>query len=179
MTHIDFITERLSMQLVTRAHAHQAHHIFKDESLYTYIPSQPPTLEQLEKQYAMWENKESPDKTEFWLNWSVFEISSKKLVGRVQVGINKNTREASVAYVIGSASQGKGFGTEAIDGLIKHCHQHYGVSVFKAWIDTRNSASIRLVQKLGMKQIDFILNADHFNGYSSDEYVFELKFNAQ
>ena len=35
-----------------------------------------------------------------------------------------------------------------------------------------------LGSKLGMKQIDFIPNADHFNGYSSDEYVFELKLNA-
>ena len=70
-------------------------------------PTNPPTLEQLEKQYAMWENKESPDKTEFWLNWSVFEICSKKLVGRVQVGINKDTREASVAYVIEAHHKGK------------------------------------------------------------------------
>ena len=179
MTHLDFTTDRLSMQLITRAHAAEAHPLFQDPKLYTYIPNQPPTLEQLEKQYAFWENRDSPDGTEYWLNWSVFEISSQRLIGRVQAGITKATHEASVGYMIGSSSQGNGYGTEAVEGLIKHCHQQYAVPVFKAWIDTRNAASIRLVQKLWMRQVEFIEKADHFDGQDSDEFVFELNLNAQ
>ncbi|MBP9708765.1 MAG: GNAT family N-acetyltransferase [Oligoflexales bacterium] len=44
----------------------------------------------------------------------------------------------------------------------------------KAWIDTRNLASINLVKKLGMTQVEFIAKADHFKGTDSDEFVFRI-----
>lgn len=43
----------------------------------------------------------------------------------------------------------------------------------EAFIDTRNQPSIRLVTRLGFRQVRTIENADHFKGSSSDEVVFE------
>ena len=100
------------------------------------------------------------------------------MIGRVQTGIHKAKNEASIAYMIGFDFQGLGYGTEGVEGLITHCHQHYGVLMFKAWIDTRNAASIRLVQKIGMRQVELIEKADHFDGQDSDEFVFELDLRA-
>ena len=50
-----------------------------------------------------------------------------------------------------------------------------GVSLAKAYIDTRNLASQRLVTRLGFVQVDEILVADEFKGEVSDEYVYELQ----
>ena len=44
-----------------------------------------------------------------------------------------------------------------------------GVSLAKAYIDTRNLASQRLVTRLGFVQVDEILVADEFKGEVSDE----------
>ena len=174
MDHVGFDSEHLSMELIHRGHAVQAIDVLSDKLLYTYIPRNPPILEDLERQYRFWERRDSPDETEYWLNWVIFLRTTRECVGTVQIGIDKQKREGSIAYMIGRNFQGRGYGTESVRAMLEHCQSHYGVQCFKAWIDTRNGASIRLVQKLGMKQVEFIEKADHFDGEDSDEYVFQL-----
>lgn len=174
MEHQDFFSSRLFMQLIKKEHAAIALAVLKTESLYTYLPKQAPTLEKLEKQYAFWENRNSPDGTEYWLNWVVLDRVTRQFMGTVQIGIHREKKEGTIAYTIGTAFQGKGYGTEAVQAMIDHCKNHYQVRRFKAWIDTRNASSIRLVQKLGMQQVEMIEKADHFDGEDSDEFVFQL-----
>ena len=176
MTHINFSSPRLQIDLIKREHAQNAVAVLQHKELYRYIPQNPPTLEDLENRYSFWENRSSPDGTEYWLNWVILIPSSQQIVGTLQAGIHKERKEASIAYMIGIAFQGKGYGTEAVQALIQHCRIHYGVRVFKAWIDTRNTASIRLVQTLGMEQIEYIEKADHFDGQDSDEFVFQRTY---
>jgi ribosomal-protein-alanine N-acetyltransferase len=47
-----------------------------------------------------------------------------------------------------------------------------GVREVKAWVDTRNLASIRLVERVGLTRFDKLIEADHFKGSSSDEWFF-------
>ena len=174
MEHVDFYSERLAMELIHRDHARLAFEILNDDRLYTYIPKKAPTLKELEIQYTFWENRESPDGAEYWLNWVIFLQTTRQLVGTVQIGIHRQKKEGAIAYMVGERFQSKGYGTEVVHALLAHCKNHYGVQRFKAWIDTRNVASIRLVQKVGMKQIECVEKADHFDGEDSDEYIFQL-----
>ena len=162
------------MKLVKKELAVKVWPLLQDFSLYTYLPQDPPTLESLEKQYVFWEPCLSPDKTEFWLNLVVFEKNTQEVVGTLQAGVHRESKVATIAYMIGTAFQKKGYGTEAVVTMIEHLKKHYQVSQIKAWIDTRNLPSIRLVEKIGMKQVQFIENADHFKGSDSDEYVYQL-----
>ena len=175
MEHRDFSSPRLTMELITQKHAIRAFGVVRDENLYTYLPEKPPSLAELEKRYAFWECRDSPDGTEYWLNWAVVHRISQQLIGTVQLGIHKEKKEGAIAYMIGSEFQGQGYGTEAVKASLEHGKKHYGVQVFKAWIDTRNKPSIRLVQKLGMEQVSLIEKADHFDGEDSDEFVFQLE----
>jgi [ribosomal protein S5]-alanine N-acetyltransferase len=50
-----------------------------------------------------------------------------------------------------------------------------GIISFKAWTDTRNLASHRLLEKLGFTKIEEIKNADEFKGSVSDEFVYSLE----
>ena len=174
MEHKDFYSSRLKMLLIKKGYAAQAHLVLQDEALYRYIPKSAPSLADLERTFGFWENRDSPDKSEYWLNWIVCTQDTGACIGRVQIGIHKEKKVGDIAYMIGSASQGKGYGTEAVRALLNHCQEVYGVSCFKAWIDTRNAASIRLVEKVGMHEIEFIEKADHFDGEDSDEYVYQL-----
>jgi hypothetical protein len=53
-------------------------------------------------------------------------------------------------------------------------YEGYRVGVVAAEIDTRNVASIALVESLGFSRVAFEKGADHFKGSSSDEYRYEL-----
>ena len=174
MKHNDIKSARLNMTLVKKEHAPIVHSAFQDHELFTFLPNDPPLLSKLEDQYSFWEGRVSPDGSEYWLNYVVFLLSSGEFIGTLQAGVHRDTKEASIAYVIASQFQGVGLGTEMTQALVEHLKSSYGVRCIKAWIDTRNIASIRLVQKLGMSQVDLIKNADHFKGCPSDEYIFQM-----
>ena len=176
MTHTDFQSVRLSMELLMETHAPLIHSLLQDESIYTYMPDDPPELNQLKKKYSFWENRVSPDQTEFWLNWIITKKATQEIIGTVQATVHRENHGASVAYTIGVQFQGQGYGTEAVRSMIHHLKENYQVCRVKAWIDTRNSASIRLVEKVGMKQVEYIEKADHFKGSDSDEYVYQLDY---
>ena len=174
MRHQNFTSRRLVAELVEERHAECVHPIVQDPALYTFIPDEPPSLLQLQERYRFWQRRVSPDGTEYWLNYVLFLSASNECVGTLQAGVNLTTREASVAYMITTSCQKRGLGAEALGALINHLQTHYDVRVIKAWIDTRNRASIRLVERLGLSQIEFIKEADFFKGEKSDEYVFSL-----
>ena len=160
--------------MVQKALAIRVFPLLSDDSLYTYLPTEPPQIDKLEGQYLFWEQCMSPDKTEYWLNWVVFEKKTQEIVGTLQAGIHIESQVATIAYLIGRAFQGKGYGTEGVTSMIEHLKSNYEVSHIKAWIDTRNVPSLRLVEKVGMKRVEFIEKADHFKGSDSDEYVYAL-----
>ncbi len=175
MQHTDFSTTRLDARLVLKSHAALIHEGLNDPSLYTYIPEDPLSLAKLERRYAYWERRCSPDESEWWLNYTLFLKGTEQPVGTLQSGVSCESRHASIAYMILTAHQSQGFATEACRGLHQHLQQCYGVHQFRAWIDTRNEPSIRLIKRLGYTMMEKVENADHFKGSPSDEYVFQLR----
>ena len=169
--HTDFKSERLQMKLINQGHAALTYDFLQDPQLYRYLPQDPPERERLEERYRLWESRSSPDESEYWLNWVIFLEDT--CIGTVQAGVDRATGEASIAYLIATPSQGRGFGSEAANALLEHLTHHYQVTKVKAWIDTRNVASIRLVEKLGMQRVELIEKADHFKGADSDEFVYQ------
>lgn len=174
MEHQDFYSDRLHMQLIKREHAALMHPLLQDPALFTYLPADPPQLAKLEERYAFWEARESPDGSEYWLNYVACLSTSGEPVGTLQAGVHREKREASIAYTIVTPFQGQGLGSEATAAMIDHLVNQYQVQRVKAWIDTRNLASIKLVEKVGLSRVELLKDADHFKGQSSDEWVFQM-----
>ena len=171
-----FQSPRLFMKPVHRKLAQSLFPLLNDQALYQYLPDQPLTLEALEKRFTFWELGISPDQSEYWLNWVLQSKANEQFIGTIQAGIDRDSKVATIAYIIGSDFQQKGYATEAISALFTVLKEEYQVRQTKAWIDTRNLPSIRLVEKLGFKQIEFIESADYFKGSQSDEFVYCLTF---
>jgi [ribosomal protein S5]-alanine N-acetyltransferase len=70
--------------------------------------------------------------------------------------------------------QRRGFAAEACGRLLEHLFQDYRMDVVAAEIDTRNVASIALVESLGFERVAFLEDADNFKGSSSEEYRYEI-----
>lgn len=166
-------TVRLTLESVAICHAAEMVQLLADEALHRFVPSDPPTLHALEDTYRYWEKRISPKGDELWLNWIAREKRSKLAIGHFQAGI-KASGEASIAYTVGIKFQRRGFALEALKEICQFLENKIKAAPIKAWIDTRNIASISLVKKLGMNQIATIENADQFKGASSDEFVFQL-----
>jgi ribosomal-protein-alanine N-acetyltransferase len=166
-------TSRLTLEPVRREHAVEMVSVLADAELYTYLPHEPPTLAYLEELYERWSHGLSRDGTEFILNWMARLRSTGALVGHFQSSIPPS-RIAPLGYTVGLKFQRQGFALEALQAVIAFLKSSGRVSVVKAWIDTRNRSSIKLVEKLGMTLERRLEAADEFKGSKSDEFVYAL-----
>jgi ribosomal-protein-alanine N-acetyltransferase len=147
--------------------------LWRDERLYTFIPFEPPAdVRTLEERYRLLAGRRSPDGTEEWLNWFARDKSGGEYVAMIQLTIRPHS-SAYLAYFTFAAQWRRGYAYEACRAAI-----HYligrGVEQIVAEIDTRNVASIRLVEKLGFRRVACTPKAALIRGADSDEYRYAL-----
>ena len=169
-----FETERLLLEPQRESHAAELLEILSEPRLYEFIPQDPPqTLAILAARFQRLETRVSPRGDEIWLNWVVRSKSEKKCLGRVQATIRQDG-SALIAYEIGTDFWGQGYATEACGRVIQALFADYKVEKIVAEVDTRNLASIRLLDRLGFKRSAHHLNADFFKGSPSHEVIYTL-----
>ncbi|MFL9874059.1 GNAT family N-acetyltransferase [Paraburkholderia megapolitana] len=167
-------TPRIRLEPLAASHAATMFDGLSDPACYRYIPEEPPgNVEDLAARYRMLEGRRSPDGTEAWLNWALIGLDGRSH-GYVQATVDLNAKEAWVAYFVFSSSQRQGYAREALSGLLPALRAAYGITRFNAAIDTRNVASIRLVESLGFVLDRHVKNADEFKGSVSDEFHYSL-----
>ena len=168
-----FETTRLRLEPLREAHAAELFELLSDARLYEFIPQEPPaTRDALASRYKFLESRRSPDGTEAWLNWVARSKSGGGGLGTVQVTIFAD-RRAQLAYEIGVPYWRQGYATEACDRVIGALFEE-GVVEVRAELDTRNVASIRLLERLGFVRGALRRRADHFKGSDSDEWTYTL-----
>ena len=167
-------TPRLLLEPLKEHHATLIYQKLQDERLYRYIPQNPPaSLQTLKDRHVALSSRRSPDGREAWLNWAVRLLGSGDYAGTIEATVHENLG-ATIAYTVFVPYQRQGFAAEACGRLLEHLFEDYRVGVAAAEIDTRNVASISLVESLGFRRVAFQKDADHFKGSSSDEYRYEL-----
>lgn len=165
-------TARLVLEPLVEAHAALLFASFADPLLYTYIPGDPPaSIDALRERYRRLEKRASPDGAERWLNWAARLVDAPSYVGLFEATVHEDAT-ASLAYFVFSAHGRRGYGVEGAGEVVRHLFESHRVRAVRANIDTRNLASIRLVERLGFLHERLILQADHFKGAVSDERVF-------
>jgi RimJ/RimL family protein N-acetyltransferase len=132
------------------AHADAMFPLLSDAALYRYIDEPPPRdVEYLRARYARLERRESTDGRQRWLNW-VVRLPGQPPLGYVQATVLDNG-SAWVAYLLGSAHQGRGYATRATSAMLAHLESEHGTSCLLANVEVENLPSIRLLQRLGFR----------------------------
>jgi ribosomal-protein-alanine N-acetyltransferase len=89
-------------------------------------------------------------------------------------GWNPDFRSATLTYILDDAAWGHGYATEAVDALLSWAFDALNLNRIQAETDTRNGASVRVLQKLGF-ELEGMLRQDCIvNGEVSDSFVFGL-----
>jgi RimJ/RimL family protein N-acetyltransferase len=164
-------TRRLRIEALRPEDAHELFEDLGDARLYAFIPDEPPTsVAALRATFQRWCAGPS-DRAETWCNWVVFDLGDGTVVGTLQATIVEDG-PATIAYTVVVRRWREGLGREAVGWLI-HELAARGVRAIEARVDTRNLASIRLLESLGFRRQRTIPEADHFKGSPSDEYVYQ------
>jgi ribosomal-protein-alanine N-acetyltransferase len=167
-------TSRLLLEPIEVSHAAKLFESLTSPLLYQFIPQDPPpSVKNLEKRYSRWEQRQSPDGEEIWLNYALLHTELDKYVGTLQATVH-NYGTATIAYEVFPDYWKQGIAKEACVALIDHLFQQYCVRTIQAYVDTRNQASWSLLESLGFERGAVIEAADHFKGSNSDEFVYLL-----
>ena len=151
-------TDRLEMLPLLREHAADLFSVLSDPLLYEFTHEVPPTsVEELYGRYALLESRRSPDGTQVWLNWVLLELTSGMAIGYVQATVE--SRQADIAWVVGTAWQRRGFATEAVIAMIVWLHCA-GVQVVRAKVHPLHAASQQVAAKAGLARTEEIVDGE-------------------
>lgn len=167
-------TKRLTLEPLTESHAAELFAVYSDPRLYEFIPQDPPTsLASLQERYRFLSARQSPRGDEGWFNWAIRRTVDGICIGCVQITLRNDDR-AQIAYEIGVPYWRSGYATEACSRVIAVLFKS-GVLEVIAEVDTRNTASILLLERLGFMRGVLRKDADFFKGHQSDEWTYTLR----
>ena len=168
-------TPRLLLEPLQIAHALALYEPLQAASIYDYIPETPPaSVEVLSTRYQRLSSRKSPDEQEVWLNWVMRVRREDRYVGLLQATVFPDAT-SYLAYMVFRAFWRRGYAKEGCGRILDLLFGVYQVHTVSAEIDTRNTASIYLIESLGFQRVATTLNADFFNGATSHEYRYELR----
>ena len=167
-------TERLILRNYKKEDWERVHIYGADPDFSEYELWGPNTVEDTHKFVAeMVEQSETQSRYKF--DFAVCLKENGLLIGGC--GIRRETELSQVAnlgWAITPEFQSKGYGTEAARALIDYGFQKLNLAVIYATCDTRNAASYKVMEKLGMKRVGFIKGYKEIKGHIRDSYRYEI-----
>jgi RimJ/RimL family protein N-acetyltransferase len=83
-------------------------------------------------------------------------------------------RQAEFGFTLARGAQGNGFATEAVSALLSWAFPACDLHRVVAIVDTRNAASVALLERLGMRREGHFRQNVWFKGAWGDEYVYAI-----
>ena len=96
------------------------------------------------------------------------------LIGDLGLNLDENLMQAELGFTLASAYQGRGYATEAVRGLLDDVFIERKLHRVSAECDARNTASARLLERIGFKQEGLRLSNSWFKGEWTDDLLFGL-----
>ncbi|NHO34980.1 GNAT family N-acetyltransferase [Acetobacter fallax] len=140
---------------------------------YRFLPDDPPgSVEDLREKYVRQSAGAPAGSGEVWRNWLIAGGDGAGLMGYTQATFSGD--DAVIGYHVFPAFWRRGVATAAVGLTLDAVFAVGAVKAVRAFADTRNAASVALMERLDFRCLRVIEGADFFRGESSDEYEFTL-----
>jgi RimJ/RimL family protein N-acetyltransferase len=131
-------------------HAPELAALFDDPELHRFIGGRPEALDEVTARVGRQIAGTSPDGRQGWLNW-VLRTADGAAIGTLQATLTG--AEAELAWVVGSAYQGRGYAGEAAIA-VRDWLRDQGIEEFTAHIRPDHAASAGVARRLGLVATD-------------------------
>ncbi|MEV0472784.1 GNAT family N-acetyltransferase [Streptomyces prunicolor] len=140
-------TARLDLIPLSVTHAEEMATVLSSPALHTFTGGAPLTPAALRTRYERLVAG-SPDPAVSWLNWVLRLRTDAHLTGTVQATVTGS--EAEIAWVVGAPWQGRGFASEAAQGLVSWLAAHPAIRTVVAHIHPDHHASAAVATAAGL-----------------------------
>lgn len=141
-------TERLALVALRPEDAAEMVDVLANPNLYAFTGGGPPTADELDATYRRWAAG-SPRAGETWHNWVIRLGADGPAIGHLQATVIDDGRAADIAWLVGSAWQGRGYASEAARALVGWLEEN-DVTTITAHVHPGNVASCRVAARLGL-----------------------------
>ncbi|HTE60971.1 MAG TPA: GNAT family protein [Solirubrobacteraceae bacterium] len=109
------------------------------------------------------------------LNLAAVLPGSAEVVGDVTLmWHSEEHRQGEIGYILHPAHQGKGYATEATRALLRIGFDELGLHRIAGRLDGRNTASARVLERVGMRREACFVENEQVKGEWTDEVVYAL-----
>jgi RimJ/RimL family protein N-acetyltransferase len=110
-----------------------------------------------------------------WSQFGIIRRESAVLIGDCGVCLSgQESRLAEIGITLNPAFQGKGYATETLLALLNHLFLIIGVHRVTGSVDPRNSSSLKLLKKVGMRQEAQFIESYWSKGRWVDDAIFAI-----
>jgi RimJ/RimL family protein N-acetyltransferase len=96
------------------------------------------------------------------------------LIGDLGLNLDANLKQAELGFTLAPAYQGQGYATEAVRGLLDNLFVERKLHRVSAECDARNTASARLLERVGFQREGLRRSHTWFKGEWTDDLLFGL-----
>ncbi len=167
-------TDRLLLRDYTPEDWESVHVYGKDPEFSKYEPWGPNSVEDTKNFIAdnIMKSKLNP---RFHYELAVCLKEGSRQIGGCGLRRESQTSEvANMGWAINPEFQKRGYATEAASKLIQFGFEDLNLRVIYATCDTRNVASYKVMEKIGMKRVGHLIANRNFKNEVSDSYRYEI-----
>lgn len=171
-------TDRLLLRPLTADDAEAMHAYKSREDVCRYLPHDVLSLEQIHERLATTYAQTTMDDEGQSLTLGVEERASGALVGDVILfWRSKEHRGGEVGYVFDPQYFGRGYATEATAAMLRlgfDPDAGLGLHRIVGRLEARNTASARVLERLGMRREAHLVKNEMFKGEWADELIYAM-----
>ncbi|MEO8272737.1 MAG: GNAT family protein [Chloroflexota bacterium] len=151
------------------------HAMFGREDVCRYLPWPPMDLEhaRAKLQQRLGQSRIGPDRGAMVL--AAVEIATGRTIGEFMLRVRSpQDRQGEIGWSVHPDFHGRGFATEAAGELLRIGFEELRLHRIAADCDPRNSASIRVMEKLGMRREAHLVESELLKGEWVDALIYAL-----
>jgi RimJ/RimL family protein N-acetyltransferase len=109
-----------------------------------------------------------------WFQWAIERIDEPGIIGDLGVNLLDDEQQVAIGYTMAPDFQGRGYATEAVARMLEHLFAEKGLHRVSAECDTRNDASMRVLEHLGFRREAHLRSSTWSKGEWCDDYLYAL-----
>ncbi len=109
-----------------------------------------------------------------WYQLAIELEATGEMIGDCAFHVLEDGQQAEIAFTLSRPYQGKGYATQAVTRMLSYLFDGLGLHRVRAICDVDNVASIRLLERIGMRREAHFVENIWFKGAWGSEYYYGL-----
>lgn len=164
-------TQRLKLRRADLNDVNELFALRSDPNIMKYIPRPVATsLEEATEHFKMMDEKISNNEM---INWAITLKDNPKMIGTIgYFRMKPEHYRAEIGYMLLPDFHGKGYVTEAINGVVDYGFTKMGLHSIEAMIDPENIASAKVLEKCSFVKEAHFKENEFYNGEFIDTVIY-------